>query len=214
MKKVGNEFECKEAMEKYDMSFDELSGLLAEFKKYDPKGTGSISRQNLAAVLSGTSLAQGESFDSDDFFNFLDTDGSGAISFAEFVQSVALLSGKCSVESRLKLAFLAHDTNGTGRVRRSVLVKAINECFDDDVGAEHLSPGKATDTSRRKSVAVRLLDGAGAVDAEDTDIATKAEEGFTFKEFCELVDKNPELLDVSMRHLRERLGMSYLKDKE
>merc|ERR1711957_1121445 len=131
---------------------DVLKTWLRAFHKVDEDGDGFISRKEFGAIMltpadddtsklrprAGTNEstrtlanlgAASTPKSVDQLFSFFDTDGSGSISYREFVQAVALLSGKCSAATRAKLAFLVYDVDGQGSVSRNMLREAVDNAF-------------------------------------------------------------------------------------
>lgn len=175
-------FECNELKNRYEMNFDDLKAIISDFHRLDKNKDGELSSSEFEQVMmAGTGFTK-EAVQS--LFRFFDTDHSGSVQYREFVQVAALLSDKCTSESRAKLAFLLYDDRGTGRVRRDTLLKSLNSAMAHPDGmSSTASPG------------AKLL-------------ANTAPEELNYDEFCNLVKQQPEVLENAFTALRERLGLS------
>lgn len=206
---VGSDFEVESLKKMFHADMDDLKEWLHTFQKLDKDGSGSISRAELIDFLGLNDLKPKVL---DRLFRFFDTDGNGSVEYREFVQIVALLSGKMDAKNIAKLAFLVYDTDGTGRVKRSDLIHAIDNGFQTNTHNDQSPEDEPEDdlvrtvtgksigdellrTVTGKSMGVQLFDKSAA----DTDDMV----GFT--EFCELLDKNPHILETGFNDLRGRL---------
>jgi len=200
---MGTDFEAAASKGLYKFTYEDLKMLLKSFEQFDQSRSGAISKADFLKAFQSSALSTGASEQNFDreiasvehLFTFFDQDDSGHIEYREFVQAVALLSTTCHGVSRAKLAFLLYDVKGTGKVQRGLLRKAIDDAVahsdqDDDDGCQ--SPGR------------NLLYGKaprGAAGGAD-------EEEIGFQEFSEMVESQPEILEVALGMARERLGIS------
>jgi len=199
---VGSDFEIASLKKMFHADMDDLKEWLQTFKKLDKSDSGSISRAELVDYLQ---LNDAKPKVIDRLFRFFDTDGDGTIEYREFVQIVALLSGKMDGKSIAKLAFLVYDEDGTGRVKRSSLCQAIDHGFqgkaynsqDDLTSASE--DGMSAQMSHKKSIGKQLLldRASGQTDPSDDTVG--------FLEFCAILDKNPNILDTGINELRDRI---------
>lgn len=191
--KVGSDFEVGDVTKKYQVSFDELSTWLKRFHKLDSNGDGFLSQSEFASVVT----AGGASFSEEsvaNLFAFFDTDQDGTIQYREFVQVLALLSGRCSSESCAKLAFLVYDDDGRGVVRRDVLRRAL----DASVAVDHATPAAAAGAAG-PSPGEQLLGPGGGDEV-------------SFEEFEKVVHAHPEVLEHAFKLVRERLGLHEMQE--
>lgn len=188
---VGSDFEVREIVEKYEVSTEQLTKWLHRFHSYDKDGDGCISHQEFEEVIRGEGFSLSEEA-VDNLFAFFDTDQNGTIQYREFVQVVALLSGKCSTMSRTQLAFLVHDVEGKGRVKRDVLRKSLN----------------ASVAVTRDAEGLPLLDTPGEqlVQSPSANAGSSNEE-VGFEEFRRMVDQDPSVLDRALERINQRLRL-------
>ena len=104
--------------------------LLASFHRLDGDGSGRIELDEFAAALGLQDAPAGYV---QRLFSFFDADGAGDISFAELVQGLAVLSPSCSMEEKLKLAFLTCDMDASGGVSLHNLQGVIEYAVARDV---------------------------------------------------------------------------------
>jgi len=187
---VANDFSVAATKRLLDVDLDQLKDWLRTFRKIDIDGSGYITPEELARVL-GPGSRDPTSFGR--LFSFFDTDGSGAIGYREFVQVLALLSGKCSSASRAKLAFLICDEEGTGKVTKRKLFETIGQSFAEPPSFAH---GRAS--IRRSSMSQELL--GQLTPSED-------KEELAFADFCRLVEKRPQVLEAAFDRVRGRLSV-------
>jgi len=170
--KINQDFEISDVKSKYDLDTDELKRLLKHFQKLDTDRSGSLSYEQFATALRNAKAGiYSEEASIDHLFTFFDTDGTGGISYREFIQGAAIFSGKCSNQTRAKLAFLLFDMDGTGRVKISTLQQALEEPLSDRV--------------------VAAAQGSPYLD---------------FSNFCELVDKEPDVVEKAMDIARTKFS--------
>jgi len=182
--RISQDFELCKLKELYALDLEELKVILKRFKEFDSDQSGTISRSEFARALS---LENRPEASLDQFFSFFDTDGSGHISYREFVQGIALLSDKCSWESQAKLAFLIHDVEGTGRVKVDRLRESLDRALGTSASHGDHSPAR------------KVLSQSAVGSTADLD----------FDAFCELLRKDPELLESTLQASKARLGISF-----
>ena len=110
---VAQDFEMARLEKLFNLSVDDAKRLLASFHRLDGDGSGRIELDEFAAALGLQDAPAGYV---QRLFSFFDADGAGDISFAELVQGLAVLSPSCSMEEKLKLAFLTCDMDASGGV--------------------------------------------------------------------------------------------------
>jgi len=202
--RVGNDFEVQSMRRLFDADLDQLKVWLQLFQNIDGNRSGRIERREFTRALSD----QGRLDDSaSNIFDFFDTDGSGSIEYREFVQGIALLSGRCSAASQAKLAFLVYDVEGRGRIRRDVLRAALDNAFAKPIACPQARlPTASLPRSLVESVGERLLprQAAGLPGAS----SSSHEEDIDFETFSQLADQHPEILEGALISLRRRLGDS------
>jgi len=125
---IDTDFEVRNMRELLNVDMDELQRWLEVFKSVDTNHDGVLGREEFAAVISDCfSGSIGNSMDR--LFDFFDTDGSGCVSYREFVQGLALFSGRCDAASIAKLAFLVSDLEGKKVVKQDVLRRSLDNAF-------------------------------------------------------------------------------------
>jgi len=193
----GSDFEVAEVKSLYQFSLDNLKHALKVFEKFDRANSGFISHEEFSqAVRDGVLGPVRSSSSIDHLFNFFDTDGSGSIAYREFLQGLALLSNKCSKTSRAELAFLIYDVEGTGKVQRGVLRKALNDAVAHKPRAES-SDEQEMGRGRSPSIGDQILSGGDSEEINLTD-------------FMKLVQSQPEMLEAALELARTRLGLPEL----
>eukprot|EP00928_Gymnodinium_smaydae_P020277 TRINITY_DN17844_c0_g1_i1.p1 TRINITY_DN17844_c0_g1~~TRINITY_DN17844_c0_g1_i1.p1 ORF type:complete len:574 (-),score=108.74 TRINITY_DN17844_c0_g1_i1:122-1843(-) len=193
---VQSDFEVESMRDILDVDLAQLLDWLEKFKALDAERVGVLTREEFVEALLANSDGE-ESASGDDeqqrlpeslnrLFEFFDTDGSGLIEYREFVQGMALLSGRCSDETRTRLAFLVYDVEGRGRVRVEVLRQALDNAFalGGDAGC---------------SLSDDLLS-----PALFPQIPGLVQE-LNFDQFCQLLTRQPLLLDAAFARMRRRL---------
>jgi len=181
----GSDFEVSQMKRLYNCSFDELKTALKRFEELDKDNSGSISCKEFSEAVHGGLLgADRDSISIEHLFSFFDTDGNGSISYREFVQGLALISKKCSSHSLVKLAFLMYDITGTGRVKKGVLRKAM----DDAMGHAQESTSPAEHLLSKRQSSGELGD----------------DEEIHFDDFSQLAQQHPEILEATLQLARAK----------
>jgi len=101
------DFEVHDMRQKLLVDVDHMTSCMKDFKAKDVNGDGLIDRREF--VQGYRKLGH--------LFDFIDTDGSGTISYIELVAGLAALSGKASNKTRAKLAFHSLDQDDSGQVQ-------------------------------------------------------------------------------------------------
>lgn len=234
---VDNDFEVQAIKSLCEVDLGQLKEWLRSFHKVDRDGDGLLSRLEFCEAIQVSAGEQRLAGSTDRLFRFFDTDGSGTISYREFVQAVALLSGKCSSASRAKLAFLVYDVDGCRKVRRSVLREAINNAFatgrtrtaKKQVVLEESLPTKDLpiaahtlcvtpvasndqDPQRARTCGAAYWQtatiGGRLLEETEAPFHSGKDDYIDYKEFCKIVDSNPEVVDAAFDNMRSRLKIS------
>lgn len=170
--RIDQDFVIADVKSTYDLDIDQLKRLLKQFQRLDSDRSGSLSYEQFATALRNANAGiYSEEASIDHIFTFFDTDGTGEISYREFIQGAAIFSGKCSNQTRAKLAFLLFDMDGTGCVKISTLRKAL----EDPLG-------------------------------ERVEAAAKGSSEFDYSSFCELVEKEPDVVEKAMDIARAKFS--------
>ena len=127
---VAQDFAMARLEKLFNLSVDDAKRLLASFHRLDGDGSGRIELDEFAAALGLQDAPAGYV---QRLFSFFDADGAGDISFAELVQGLAVLSPSCSMEEKLKLAFLTCDMDASGGVSLHNLQGVIEYAVARDV---------------------------------------------------------------------------------
>merc|ERR1719329_1503478 len=145
---VESDFVIQDFSKMLGLDLEGFKVLLAKFKDMDKTGCGYISQEDFARVAGFTDRTPESA---QRIFEFFDTDGNGRISYRSFVQALALISGKCSVDSQARLAFLIYDAEGCGKVSvqklRASLDNAVAattaDCAEEDLPSRRLLSDEA-----------------------------------------------------------------------
>jgi lysophosphatidylcholine acyltransferase/lyso-PAF acetyltransferase len=196
-KRVKPDFEVKALRSLLDLDVKDLKAFLTRFHRYDANGDGLIDRAEFDAVLQDLNPLQShrrrDRTAGDRIFGFFDTDGSGRIEYREFVQCLALFSGKCSDKDRALIAFLMLDHDGVGWIWNERLRDILGDLSSRLPAVAPSTPGADARTDARKAslqksatVALekQLLSSAGAGALKKLD----------FEEFYKIVESKPDVL--------------------
>jgi len=116
-------FEVSAVRSLFNLDVSDIASLLSTFHSVDRSGEGLLSEADFRRAL-GLENVDGRY--ARRLFQFFNVEGTGAISFAEVVQGLALLSPECSVEDKMKLAFLMADLDATGGVSKASLGQLLD----------------------------------------------------------------------------------------
>lgn len=200
--KVGHDFVIKEMKNLLNADMETLKAWLELFKKVDKDNVGSLSMYQLQSVLKPDAAPE----EMHCLFNFFDTDQSGRIEYREFVQMLALISGKSTGNDLAKLAFFLYDTNNEGFVDKQLLTRALNnaqglyENIQDISGLTNRETHKEQDVSR------------GRFSDSDLDWSPKGRSSFeefsdqiSWQDFCEILQRKPEVLEAAVGEMRRSI---------
>eukprot|EP00927_Polykrikos_kofoidii_P038998 TRINITY_DN33443_c0_g1_i1.p1 TRINITY_DN33443_c0_g1~~TRINITY_DN33443_c0_g1_i1.p1 ORF type:complete len:534 (+),score=70.08 TRINITY_DN33443_c0_g1_i1:70-1671(+) len=127
---VGLEFDMRSLQSEYSCSSLDIRAVHRLFEDYDKACNGAISfavfETTLRAAVSPGNQKSRSPASIQHLFTFFDHNGSGLIEFLDFVEAAALLSGRKSVATRTKFAFLLADLIGDGLVSRALLEGATS----------------------------------------------------------------------------------------
>ncbi|CAE7309717.1 Lpcat2b, partial [Symbiodinium pilosum] len=123
---IGSDFEAARLRRCYNCSVDDLKAVLRSFECHDASDSGTISYEEFCSALSGLGGA-GRLSQEAAIFAYFDQDRSGAVEYRDYIQVAALLSGRGSEPSRMQLAFLIADMEGSGSAAASFLSKLASE---------------------------------------------------------------------------------------
>lgn len=188
-------FEVQAVCALFDVNMHQLKVWLDKFKQYDLNRDGTIDRAEFDLVMQSARLpcragrwwfARGNI---DQLFDFFDTNGTGTMDYREFVQGLALLSGRCSQENRITIAFLVLDFEGSGRISVNVLQKVLSS------GAVRAGFRASCRIMRR-----------AASHALDVPLVSNLPElqglqELDFPQFRQLAERYPGMLQPLMRHI-------------
>ena len=184
----------------------QLQRLLASFHRLDGDGSGRIELDEFAAALGLQDAPAGYV---QRLFSFFDADGAGDISFAELVQGLAVLSPSCSMEEKLKLAFLTCDMDASGGVSLSNLQGVIEYAVARDVSlaaaASAAAPRPAASAEPpllARSPSVRADALAAAFAKHDRD----GNKLLDYEEWCAFVGEHADLLQLNLDVAADRMG--------
>jgi len=138
---VEQNFEVQSITALLSISPDGVTKLLEKFHSLDLSGDGLLGEDEFAAALG---LQDASPKYAARLFSFFDADGSGAISYVEFVQGLALLSPNASAEEKVKAAFLLCDLDASGGVTLANLTRVLELCH---AGANLAADPPAADPS-------------------------------------------------------------------
>merc|ERR1719433_2377961 len=168
----------------FNVDMDQLKRWLRAFRRLDRGRGGCISRRELVTALG---LENSSERSVTRLLQFFDADGSGGIEYREFVQCLALLSGKCSPKSRAKLAFLLCDEEGTGLVPKDKVLATLDRSFAQSPSS--LNAPLSSDLAPSLPASC-IVDG---------------QEMLNFQDYCSVVESKPEVLEASLEVVRTRL---------
>lgn len=210
--KCKTDFEVDSMRAVFDVDLSQLLEWLNRFKAIDVTSDGVIDRGEFEAILE-----LGDTREAQLLFDFFDTDSSGFIEYREFVQCLAMLSGRCSDQTMLQVAFIAYDHDGSGRVRVRDLRKALQDIFATPAPELAPPPVPASLRQSRVQVSSRLSSRRSNTTG---DLATSMTKGsmcsylasrddsdeLNFEEFCRLVRSEPGLLEAAIARMRKNLS--------
>ena len=203
---VSQDFEMARLEKLFNMSVDDAKRLLASFHRLDGDGSGRIELDEFAAALGLQDAPAGYV---QRLFSFFDADGAGDISFAELVQGLAVLSPSCSMEEKLKLAFLTCDMDASGGVSLHNLQGVIEYAVARDVSlaaaASAAAPRPAASAEPpllARSPSVRADALAAAFAKHDRD----GNKLLDYDEWCAFVGEHADLLQLNLDVAADRMG--------
>lgn len=174
------DFEVRAMKKIYNLTMDDLKELLASFKSLDVEDRGAITPQQLRKLLVGYSPKALQRI-----LRFVDSDGSGAIEYRDFVQMMAMLSKKCSSQSKAKMAFLLCDAEGRGKVSFANLRVWLDSTFGHDSSSTGSKP------TVRRSLSTKLMR-IYSIDSTDEDLE------LSFEEFSKMVNDHHQLFEEAL----------------
>ena len=213
---VDQTFEVQSVSRLLHISAAGVTQLLERFHALDESGDGMLGVDEFRAALA---LEQASAAYVARLFGFFDADGSGAISYVEFLQGLALLSPSTSRDEKAKLAFLLCDLDAAGGVTLANLTRVL------EMAQAGMNPATA-------DVATATADADAATAADPTAepptspqtpfvarSASRQEAAFAkfdvnndrrldFDEFRSFVAANPSILAVSDDVVRGRLAQA------
>ncbi|CAE7888038.1 Ppp3r2, partial [Symbiodinium necroappetens] len=131
---VGSDFEVARLKQQYSCSADDLKGVLRSFERCNTSDSGAMAYDEFCQAVSGLG-GSGRLSQEAALFAYFDQDKSGAVEYRDFIQVAALLSGRGSESSRLQLAFLVADMEGSG----SAAASFVAQLTDGDTLSQDLS---------------------------------------------------------------------------
>lgn len=92
---------------------------------------GTIDQAEFKAMMVAGGVASWNSFLVDGLFRMFDADGSGTITFEEFVHILSIYHNKNNKSSndKHKLMYSIYDVDGDGKISRADLAKIVNDCL-------------------------------------------------------------------------------------
>lgn len=92
---------------------------------------GTIDREEFRAMMMAGGVSKWNTFLVDGLFRMFDMDGSGTITFEEFVNILAIYhnKNKATIEEKHKLLFSLYDVDKDGKVSKTDLAKILNDCL-------------------------------------------------------------------------------------
>ena len=179
--------------------------LSQRFHELDKSGDGLLSLEEFTVALDLKDAAPGYAAR---LFSFFDADGSGAISYAEFVNGLAMISPETTADEKVKLAFLLCDVDASGGVSLSNLLSLIGYAQSHDIkvpGVTAASP-KSDDASAVAPKQPPMLKRSAtsmsrAFDAYDD----SGEKVLSFDQFRAFLKANPDVLSLSTALLQDKL---------
>lgn len=182
---VESDFLIQDLSKMFGLDIEGFKVLLNKFKTMDKSGSGYISQEDFARVAGFTDRAPESA---QRLFDFFDTDGNGRISYRSFIQALALISGRCSVDSQARLAFLIYDAEGRGKVS----VQNLRASLDNAVAAT--ADNDAENLPSRKLLSDEAVNGATEL---------------SYEEFTALMRREPKVLEGALNGARQRIGLTF-----
>mmetsp|Transcript_57067 Transcript_57067/g.157905 ORF Transcript_57067/g.157905 Transcript_57067/m.157905 type:complete len:177 (+) Transcript_57067:93-623(+) len=116
-------------------NFDEkaVAQLFARFQALDSDGSGRLDRSEILGIadLDGNPLVER-------VISVFDTDGTGPVSFLEFLLGLAKLTAGTEDERKFEFAFAMYDVNKDGYISNGDLFKVLSMMVGESLGEEQL----------------------------------------------------------------------------
>lgn len=111
----------------------ELEAVYDNYKRVSASvvNDGMIDRQEFKQMMVAGGVPSWNSFLTDGLFSMFDADGSGSISFEEFVTILSIYhnKGKKGANEKHKLLFQIYDVDKDGKIGRTDLAKILSDCL-------------------------------------------------------------------------------------
>lgn len=152
---VGNDFLVKDLKKMFEVDSDTLKKWLVMFNEADKEDKGYLTYQDVIDMMN----LGGDESNFKHIFSFFDTDNSGQIEYREFVQILALMSGKSSPKDVAMLAFIILDHKKKGVVNKGQLIHGVNKMFRNHQTQRrvYLGGGGGSGTAGSKSTIIRSV---------------------------------------------------------
>ena len=204
---VKQTFEVTQLQSLFNLTADGITTLLERFHALDTSRDGLLGLDEFRSALS---LQQASTAWVTRLFSFFDGDGSGAISYAEFVQGLAILSPSTSPEEKVKLAFLLCDLDAAGGVTLANLLHILSYAKADETSAAAPTDGSA-DGEGGVTPAPPFLQRSGSTMERDfLKFDANNDKVLDFDEFRNFLAAHPDVLALSTSVVHSRLGQSNL----
>ena len=217
---VEQTFEVAQLQSLFNLTADGITTLLERFHALDTSRDGLLGLDEFRAALS---LEQASTAWVARLFSFFDGDGSGHISYAEFVQGLAILSPSTSPEEKIKLAFLLCDLDAAGGVTLANLLHILSYAKADEANATAAAP---TDGSAAADASAGAASGAeggasppskpflqrsgSTMERDFHKFDSNNDRVLDFGEFRNFLEAHPDVLALSTSVMRSRLGQANL----
>ena len=198
---VKQTFEVSHLKSLFDLDAESITKLLERFHSLDTSGDGTLGIEEFTTALQ---LKDASPAWVKRLFSFFDSDDGGSISYAEFVQGLAILSPSTSADEKIKLAFLLCDVDAKGGVTLSNLLTIL--AYSDGASARG-EAGPTTDEGDEQAATEPFVQRTRSkMETEFARFDVNGDQVLDYEEWKQFVAANPDILGASTSVMKDKLG--------